>query len=83
MHDERGRPRPRVAVRGVIDRWEQALPLETVLARLEQAGVPASRIYSAADMFSDPHAAKPAAAGQQGAQNGTTPSGSPGSRPQA
>lgn len=39
---------------GVIDRWVGALPLEQVLATLNQADVPASRIFSAEDMFHDP-----------------------------
>jgi formyl-CoA transferase len=39
---------------GVIDRWVNSLPLEQVLEVLNKAEVPASRIYSAEDMFSDP-----------------------------
>jgi len=39
---------------GVIDRWVGSLPLDAVLAALNAAEVPASRIYSAEDMFSDP-----------------------------
>jgi len=38
----------------VIDRWVGSLPLETLLSMLTDAQVPASRIYSAEDMFSDP-----------------------------
>jgi formyl-CoA transferase len=38
----------------VIDRWVGALPLEQVLTTLNQADVPASRIFSAEDMFHDP-----------------------------
>ncbi len=39
---------------GVIDRWVASQPLEEVLAVLARAEVPASRIYSAEDMFRDP-----------------------------
>jgi crotonobetainyl-CoA:carnitine CoA-transferase CaiB-like acyl-CoA transferase len=35
--------------------WTSALPIAEALARLEQAGVPAGRIYSAADIVADPH----------------------------
>ncbi len=38
----------------MIDRWAGSLPLAQVEATLVAAEVPASRIYSAADMFSDP-----------------------------
>lgn len=49
-----GRDARRDELYGIIDRWVGALPLEQVLATLNQAEVPASRIYSAADMFADP-----------------------------
>jgi crotonobetainyl-CoA:carnitine CoA-transferase CaiB-like acyl-CoA transferase len=35
--------------------WTSSLPIAEALARLEQAGVPAGRIYSAADIVADPH----------------------------
>jgi crotonobetainyl-CoA:carnitine CoA-transferase CaiB-like acyl-CoA transferase len=35
--------------------WTSSLPIADALARLEQAGVPAGRIYSAADIVADPH----------------------------
>lgn len=35
--------------------WTSAHPIAAVLASLEQAGVPAGRIYSAADIVADPH----------------------------
>ena len=38
----------------MIDRWVGSLPLATVLEQLAAAQVPASRIFSAEDMFSDP-----------------------------
>ncbi|PTQ72434.1 formyl-CoA transferase [Pseudomonas sp. GV071] len=49
-----GRDLRRDELYGVIDRWVGSLPLEAVLATLNSAEVPASRIYSAEDMFSDP-----------------------------
>jgi len=49
-----GRDARRDELYGVIDRWVGSLPLEQVLATLNQAEVPASRIFSAEDMFSDP-----------------------------
>ena len=49
-----GRDTRRDELYGVIDRWVASLPLETVLEQLSVAQVPASRIFSAEDMFSDP-----------------------------
>ena len=49
-----GRDARRDELYGVIDRWVASLPLEQVLAALNQAEVPASRIFSAEDMFHDP-----------------------------
>jgi formyl-CoA transferase len=49
-----GRDGRRDEIYGVIDRWVNSLPLDTVIERLNQADVPASRIFSAEDMFSDP-----------------------------
>ena len=49
-----GRDNRRDELYGVIDRWVNSLPLETVLELLNQAEVPASRIFSAEDMFNDP-----------------------------
>ncbi|MGL6247270.1 CaiB/BaiF CoA transferase family protein [Pseudomonas sp.] len=49
-----GRDSRRDEIYGVIDRWVNSLPLDTVLALLNQADVPVSRIFSAEDMFSDP-----------------------------
>jgi formyl-CoA transferase len=49
-----GRDLRRDELYGVIDRWIGSLPLEAVLATLNSAEVPASRIYSAEDMFTDP-----------------------------
>jgi formyl-CoA transferase len=49
-----GRDARRDELYGVIDRWVGSLPLEQVLSTLNQAEVPASRIFSAEDMFSDP-----------------------------
>ena len=49
-----GRDTRRDELYGVIDRWVASLPLEQVLEQLSTAQVPASRIFSAEDMFSDP-----------------------------
>jgi len=49
-----GRDLRRDELYGVIDRWVGSLPLEAVLAALNAAEVPASRIFSAEDMFADP-----------------------------
>ena len=49
-----GRDARRDELYGVIDRWVASQPLEEVLAVLARAEVPASRIYSAEDMFRDP-----------------------------
>ncbi|WP_425916204.1 CaiB/BaiF CoA transferase family protein [Pseudomonas sp. GWSMS-1] len=49
-----GRDARRDELYGVIDRWVGSLPLEQVLATLKEAEVPASRIFSAEDMFHDP-----------------------------
>lgn len=49
-----GRDLRRDELYGVIDRWANAQPLEQLMQALNDAGVPASRIYSAEDMFNDP-----------------------------
>ena len=49
-----GRDARRDELYGVIDRWVGTLALETVLEQLTTAQVPASRIFSAEDMFTDP-----------------------------
>ena len=49
-----GRDTRRDELYGVIDRWVASLALEKVLEQLSAAQVPASRIFSAQDMFSDP-----------------------------
>ena len=49
-----GRDARRDELYGVIDRWANSLPLEQVMQVLTAAEVPASRIYSAEDMFNDP-----------------------------
>ena len=49
----------RAAKSGVLDaaitHWTSRLPIEQVLSALEAAEVPAGRIYSVADIVSDPH----------------------------
>ncbi|HCP02458.1 MAG TPA: formyl-CoA transferase [Pseudomonas sp.] len=52
--DNAGRDARRDELYTLIDRWAASLPQEQVLQVLEQAEVPASKIYSAADMFTDP-----------------------------
>lgn len=49
-----GRDERRDELYGVIDRWVASQSLERVLEKLSAAQVPASRIFSAEDMFSDP-----------------------------
>ena len=49
-----GRDARRDELYGVIDRWANSVPLEQLMQTLNDAQVPASRIYSAEDMFSDP-----------------------------
>ncbi len=49
-----GRDARRDELYGVIDRWVGSLPLDQVLDTLNRAEVPASRIFSAEDMFGDP-----------------------------
>lgn len=49
-----GRDSRRDELYGVIDRWVNSLPLDQVIEHLNQAEVPASRIYSAEDMLGDP-----------------------------
>ncbi|HET6152796.1 MAG TPA: CoA transferase [Marmoricola sp.] len=39
----------------IIAAWTTTLPSDDLLALLEQHGVPAGRIYTAADMLADPH----------------------------
>ncbi|MBB2495655.1 CaiB/BaiF CoA transferase family protein [Aquipseudomonas ullengensis] len=54
LADNAGRDARRDELYGVIDRWAASLPLSDVEAALVRAEVPASRIYSAEDMFKDP-----------------------------
>ncbi|MBD9414827.1 CoA transferase [Pseudomonas sp. PDM16] len=54
LADNAGRDTRRDELYGVIDRWAASLPLSEVEAVLVRAEVPASRIYSAEDMFTDP-----------------------------
>ncbi|MBD9485089.1 CoA transferase [Pseudomonas sp. PDM14] len=54
LADNAGRDARRDELYGIIDRWAANLPLAEVEAVLVGAEVPASRIYSAEDMFADP-----------------------------
>ncbi|MBA1203728.1 CoA transferase [Pseudomonas capeferrum] len=49
-----GRDLRRDELYGVIDRWANSVPLDELMQTLTDAQVPASRIYSAEDMFRDP-----------------------------
>ncbi|MGH8420336.1 MAG: CaiB/BaiF CoA transferase family protein [Pseudomonas sp.] len=40
---------------GAISAWSSSLPIDEVLQSLEQAEVPAGRIYNVADIVADPH----------------------------
>ncbi|GBG01729.1 CoA transferase [Azospira sp. I13] len=54
LADNAGRDARRDEVYALIDAWVAGLDEADLLARLEAAEVPASRVYSAADMFADP-----------------------------
>lgn len=54
LADNAGRDARRDELYRVIDDWAASLPLEQVLEVLNRAEVPASPIYSVADMFKDP-----------------------------
>lgn len=54
LADNAGRDSRRDEIYALIDAWTRSLSQEQVLAALHRAEVPASRIYSVADMFSDP-----------------------------
>jgi formyl-CoA transferase len=54
LADNAGRDERRDELYAVIDQWVGRHSLAEVLTTLERAEVPASRIYSAADMFKDP-----------------------------
>lgn len=50
-----GRVAQNAMIEGVIGDWASARPIGEVLAALENADVPAGRIYSVADIVEDPH----------------------------
>ncbi|WP_420597155.1 CaiB/BaiF CoA transferase family protein [Deinococcus sp.] len=52
-HEARGRNM--AAIDDIIATWTASLSAEEVVSRLEAAGVPASKMYSARDMLQDPH----------------------------
>ncbi len=54
LADNAGRDKRREEVYAVIDQWVAGHSLDVVLALLNKAEVPASRIYSVEDMFNDP-----------------------------
>jgi crotonobetainyl-CoA:carnitine CoA-transferase CaiB-like acyl-CoA transferase len=52
--DNPARVRNCAALDAIINSWSRTQPSETVLGRLEAAGIPASKIYTAADCAADP-----------------------------
>ena len=50
-----GRARHTERIDGAISEWAASLPLEKILSVLEQASVPAGRIYTAKDIYEDLH----------------------------
>jgi formyl-CoA transferase len=54
LADNAGRDARAAEIYGVIDAWAAGQDAEAVLKLCTDAGVPASRIFSAADMFADP-----------------------------
>ena len=50
-----GRAAQSALLDAAIAGWTSSLPIDTVLAALETAAVPAGRIYSVADIVADPH----------------------------
>jgi formyl-CoA transferase len=55
LADNAGRSRRAAEIDAAIDAWTSARPLADVLACMKAAQVPASRIYTIADIASDPH----------------------------
>ena len=55
LADNTGRVRRVAEIDAAIAQWTQQHPIEQVLAELDKAAVPAGRIYTVADIASDPH----------------------------
>lgn len=55
LADNAGRVRRVQELDEAIGVWAQSLPVDEVLSALEQAGVPAGKIYTVADVAADPH----------------------------
>ncbi len=53
--DNAGRDVHRDEIYATLDQWASQHDAVDLLAKLEQADVPASKVYSVADMFKDPH----------------------------
>jgi crotonobetainyl-CoA:carnitine CoA-transferase CaiB-like acyl-CoA transferase len=53
--DHAGRNRNNDALDEIIETWTQSLPLAELEAILQRASVPATRIFTIADIFADPH----------------------------
>ncbi len=55
FRDNAGRDQHRNEIYATLDRWAAQHDADDLLRNLEQADVPASKVYSVADMFRDPH----------------------------
>jgi formyl-CoA transferase len=55
LADNAGRSQRAAEIDAVIDGWTRLHPLEEVLARMRDAQVPASRVYTIAEIAHDPH----------------------------
>ncbi len=53
--DHAGRNKNNDALDEIIEAWTQSLPLAELEAILQKASVPATRIFTIADIFADPH----------------------------
>ncbi|HET9105987.1 MAG TPA: CoA transferase [Steroidobacteraceae bacterium] len=55
LADNEGRTRHSARLDAAISEWTQAHPLAHILEALNQAAVPGGRVYTAADIVTDPH----------------------------
>jgi crotonobetainyl-CoA:carnitine CoA-transferase CaiB-like acyl-CoA transferase len=53
--EQKARSRNEALIEGIVAEWTSAHDLDEIEAILKQGDVPASRIYSMADIFKDPH----------------------------
>ena len=52
---QRGRPENMAALDAIVAQWTRQFDAEPLEARLRQGEVPASRVYTIADIYADPH----------------------------